>query len=44
MFQQEHVPVKVTTLKEDTSTSKVVVTESVVEQENTTAAHEIEQV
>ena len=44
MFQQEHVPVKATTLKEDIPTSKVIVTESVVEQENTTAAHEIEQV
>ena len=44
MIQQEHVQVKAATPKEDTPTSKVVVTESVVEQENTTAVHEIEQV
>ena len=39
MFQQESIPVKATTstLKEDTPTEEVVVTESVVKQKDTTA-------
>ena len=42
MFQQESVPVKATTstLKEDTPTEEVVVTESVVKQNDTAATNE----